>query len=95
MSDKGDVKTNIPIFEKYNKLQRGIDHCNRLISDLKKMKDKNRYIAYCSDIQESLGEHLHKKISTKIILLIEGERMLLEEEQSRLRVDCTLTINKR
>ena len=88
--NKGDVKINIPIFEEYNKLQREIDYCNRLISNLKKIKDNNdRYLMYHSDIQENLGEHLHKKISKKIILLIEGERMLLEEEQSQLRVDCT------
>lgn len=81
---KNSVKANVPVFEEFNKLQKEIDLCNALISKLKTKRVPSFSLYF--DIQDNLGEHLHKKLSAKIILLIEGEKLLLEEEQGQLRI---------
>ena len=88
---KGCVVKNIPIFEQYNELQSKIDHCNSLISGLKKKKEKNTYfliMSYYSTMQDNLGEYLNGKIGGRIIDLIEVERDKLELEQKKLELDC-------
>lgn len=83
-----NVKDNIQLFEKYNALQGEIDNANRLISQLKRKKDNNRWMAYSLDIQDQIGDYLHKRIGEKIIVLLEAEIIELKTNQNKIEIKC-------
>lgn len=86
------VKENLEKFEEYKRLQNKIDHCDRLISQLKKAllpKKEDAWLCYSmyySQIDENLGGHLTKAIGKDLILLIEAEKVKLLAQQNKIEI---------
>jgi hypothetical protein len=81
------VKENLNVFDEYNDIQKKIDECHKLISQLKEKKKLDQLFSmYGWNLQEVLGKHLHSKIGDKLITMIEAEVIALEAKQETLEL---------
>lgn len=79
------IKKHLATFERHNRLQRDIDHIDRLISSLEE-GDQGPRSSSKDSIKDNLGSTLTESIGPDIVVVLHAERTRLVLEQEELEI---------